>query len=384
MVKDEEQIAAEIGEEGLDITDMLQLDQSIHSDASANSVSSVHSAQSVNQKAKTKARLHDNPWDTMINMNSMTLSVIDKATPRAPKNTANKRLEAQKAAEEEKAAISDARNELLKPEPMDRTALQTGSMTKNGMKFIEETSEREGDKLGEIIRENAEAAAVGSLDPAHLPEKSEEESRASLSQVLKSEQQNKEEVDEIINTRVVNVEDLAGKSDADMKKDLEKMKAEEKVSAADKQKELNKRTLESLAESSATTEEDHDTQKLTSLQKEINNEEQEQEAQDKVKAEKPVEVPKKPEPKPVVVPQPKKEAPPEPKPAEKLSLTSGADSVIDQVVENQYEPAPKEEKKEQPTQALASTEAAPSPAPQSAQDMPSQGDIAAVLEKVME
>ena len=79
-----------------------------------------------------------------------------------------------------------------------------------------------------------------------------------MSQVLKSEQQNKEEVDEIINTRVVNIEDLAGKSDAEMKKDLEKMKTEEKVSAADKQKELNKKTLESLAESSSTVEEDHD------------------------------------------------------------------------------------------------------------------------------
>jgi hypothetical protein len=142
---------------------------------------------------------------------------------------------------------------------MDKTALQTGGMTKNGMKFIEEAgSEREGDKLGEIIRENAEAAAVGSLDAAHQPEKTEEESRASLSQVLQSEQQHKEEVDEIINTRVVNIEDLAGKSDAEMKKDLEKMKTEEKVSAADKQKELNKKTLESLAESSSTVEEDHD------------------------------------------------------------------------------------------------------------------------------
>ena len=118
--------------------------------------------------------------------------------------------------------------------------MQTGSITKSSGKFIEETgSEREGDKLGEIIRENAEAAAVGSLDPAHSPEKSAEESRASLSQVLKSEQSNKDEVDEIMNTRVVNIEDLAGKSDADMKKDLEKLKKEEKVSAADKQKELN-------------------------------------------------------------------------------------------------------------------------------------------------
>jgi hypothetical protein len=73
---------------------------------------------------KSKAKLHDNPWDTMIQMNSMTTSVIDKATPKAPKkDNSGKRLEAQKAAEEEKAAITDARNELLKPEPMDKTAL---------------------------------------------------------------------------------------------------------------------------------------------------------------------------------------------------------------------------------------------------------------------
>lgn len=262
VVETEEQIAAELGDDGLDITDMLQLDQSIHSDAS--SAQAACASQSVNQKANTKAK--DNPWDTMLSMSSMTSSVIDRATPKAPKNTANKRLEAQKAAEEEKAAITDARNELLRPEPMDKTALQTGGMTKNGMKFIEEAgSEREGDKLGEIIRENAEAAAVGSLDAAHQPEKSAEESRASLSQVLQSEQQHKEEVDEIINTRVVNIEDLAGKSDADVKKEMEKMKIEEKVSAADKQKELNKKTLESLAESSSAVEEDHDSQKLANL-----------------------------------------------------------------------------------------------------------------------
>lgn len=82
----------------------------------------------------------------------------------------------------------DARNELLKPEPIDKTALQTGSTTstKGNSKFIEETgSEREGDKLGEIIRENADAAAQGSLD--HGQHGSGQESRASLSQVLKSE-----------------------------------------------------------------------------------------------------------------------------------------------------------------------------------------------------
>lgn len=84
------------------------------------------------------------------------------------------------------------------------------------MKFIEEQGEREGDKLGEIIRENADAAAVGSLDHSSSHGGGGDGGRASLSQVLKSESQNKEEVDEIINTRVVNIADLTGKSDAEM------------------------------------------------------------------------------------------------------------------------------------------------------------------------
>lgn len=99
-VKNEDQIAAEIGDEGLDITDMLQIDQSIHSIAASNTVSTSKSVQSVGQKAEHKAtqksgtKSKDNPWDTMNSMNSMMTSVIDKATPKAPKNTANKRLEA--------------------------------------------------------------------------------------------------------------------------------------------------------------------------------------------------------------------------------------------------------------------------------------------------
>lgn len=72
-------------------------------------------------------------------------------------------------------------------------------------------------------------------------------------------------MDEILNTRVVNVADLAGKSDAELKKDLDKMKSEEKLSAADQQKELNRKTLESLAEASANVEEDRETEKLNSL-----------------------------------------------------------------------------------------------------------------------
>lgn len=200
IIPDEAQIATEIGDEGLDTADMVQLSQSINSDARSNADSAAISSSSTNQK--TKSKLHD-----------------------SSNSTANK-------ADEDARKMND---ELSKAEPMDRTALQTGSMTKSKTKYIEEIgNEREGEKLGEIIRENAEAAAVGSLDAGHQAEKTEEESRASLSQVLKAEQQNKDEVDEIINTRVVDIEDLAGKSDAEMKSDLEKLKKEEKAADANK------------------------------------------------------------------------------------------------------------------------------------------------------
>ena len=214
---------------------MVQLSQSINSDAKSNAHSSTIS--STNQK--TNSKLHDGAWDTTTSTSSATPTVADKAASKAPKNAGNKHLEAQQPAEEEKAATDDARkwtnDELSKAEPVDRTALQTGSMTKSKTKYIEEIgNEREGEKLGEIIRENAEAAAVGSLDAGRQPEKTEEESRASLSQALKAEQQNKDEVDEIINTRVVDIEDLAGKSDAEMRSDLEKLKKEERAADANK------------------------------------------------------------------------------------------------------------------------------------------------------
>lgn len=99
-----------------------------------------------------------------------------------------------------------------------------------------------------------------------------------------------------MNTRVVNVADLAGKSDAELKKDLDKMKSEEKVSAADKQKELNRKTLESLAEASSTMEEDRESEKLANLEKEISSDDKEQEAEksaEKQKSEKSAEAPKK-------------------------------------------------------------------------------------------
>jgi len=216
---------------------MVQLSQSINSDAKSNAHSSTISSSSTNQK--TNSKLHDGAWDATTSTSSTTPTVADKAASKAPNNAGNKRLEAQQSAEEEKAAANDARkwmnDELSKAEPVDRTALQTGSMTKSKTKYIEEIgNEREGEKLGEIIRENAEAAAVGSLDASHQPERTEEESRASLSQALKAEQQNKDEVDEIINTRVVDIEDLAGKSDAEMRSDLEKLKKEEKAADANK------------------------------------------------------------------------------------------------------------------------------------------------------
>lgn len=50
-----------------------------------------------------------------------------------------------------------------------------------------------------------------------------------------------------------------------MRRELDKMKTGEKASAADKQKELNRKTLESLAESSSTVDEDRDSQKLATL-----------------------------------------------------------------------------------------------------------------------
>ena len=53
--------------------------------------------------------------------------------------------------------------------------------------------------------------------------------------MLKSESQNKEEVDEIINTRVVNIADLTGKSDAEVEKDLDKMKkGDKRLTAAER------------------------------------------------------------------------------------------------------------------------------------------------------
>jgi len=138
-----------------------------------------------------------------------------------------------------------------------------------------------------------------------------------------------------------------------------------------------------LAESSA-LEEDHDAQKLASLKKEIDSEDQDPESAEKgEKAEKDdkadkddagdkvgkrekakaskknKETPKKKELKPVILP--KKEAPSEPKPEKKISLSTDAESVIDQVVESSYDTGPKPEKKEQPTQSLAAVEPAPEP-----------------------
>lgn len=59
----------------------------------------------------------------MMTMSSMTSDAIDKATPRVVKDTSKQREADEKAAEEEKSAINDARNELLKPEPIDTTSL---------------------------------------------------------------------------------------------------------------------------------------------------------------------------------------------------------------------------------------------------------------------
>jgi len=57
----------------------------------------------------------------MINMNSMTDTLIKKTEPSKPKEDQEKQalLEAQKRAEDEKKAIQEARNELLTPEKVD-------------------------------------------------------------------------------------------------------------------------------------------------------------------------------------------------------------------------------------------------------------------------
>ena len=122
--KSEQQIAAELPEDGLDITDMLQLESSLDTDAASNTNQKEKIAQKTVQKEKAKSKSKgDNPWDTLISMDSMTTSVIDKTTPRVIKNTAKQRQDEQKEAEEEQSAINDARNELLKPEPIDKTEL---------------------------------------------------------------------------------------------------------------------------------------------------------------------------------------------------------------------------------------------------------------------
>lgn len=60
--------------------------------------------------------------------------------------------------------------------------------------------------------------------------------------------------------------------------------------------------------------------------------------------------------------KPQKEPVADVKPAKKVSLSSDAESVIDQVVESSYDtPKEKEEKKELPVQTLATVEAAPEP-----------------------
>ena len=268
--------------------------------------------------------------------------------------------------------------ELLKPEPIDNTSLQMGQQTRGKISFIEEVgSETEAEKLGEIMKENADEAAKGSLD--HRKHSDGPESRASLSQALNSENQNKEEVDDIINTRVVNIADLTGKSDTDVQKDLDKMKkSEKKQTDADRQKELNRQTLESLAEGNPAADEDKDTQKLANLKKEIDSEDQDQDkekedgdgSEKSEKKEKPKSATKKEAPKKQPVkpaPQPKKEQPaPETKPKKKkISLSTDAESVIDQVVESSYKTnAPKDEEKEQPAQSLATVDQPPAPAPE--------------------
>jgi hypothetical protein len=103
---------------------MIQLHSSLDSVVGINTIQTAKSNEKAVQKEKSKGKArNDNPWDTMLSMSSMTSNAIEKATPRVVKDNSKKREADKEAAEEEQAAISDARNELLKPEPIDNTSL---------------------------------------------------------------------------------------------------------------------------------------------------------------------------------------------------------------------------------------------------------------------
>ena len=103
---------------------------------------------------------------------------------------------------------------------------------KTKSKHIEEIgTEKEGEVMGEQVSENAMANALGSLDSGrkeYTEQEQKEEHRASISEAIKSENKvpAEESNDEIMTTKVMSIEDLAGKSDSKEKDEIDKLKKE--------------------------------------------------------------------------------------------------------------------------------------------------------------
>ncbi len=149
--------------------------------------------------------LADNPWESAINMNSMTDSLIKKGDPKPKKDDQEKKAqaEAQKAAEAEKKAIQDARAELLTPEKVDSTALQTDASIKQ-----RDNSDLESEKMAEIMEDNKEFAQTSESSTSTKKSSSE---RASISGQLRV---SSNEVEDIINAPIDKVENVLEKEDA--------------------------------------------------------------------------------------------------------------------------------------------------------------------------
>tara|TARA_B100000780_G_C20845733_1_gene336075 strand:+ start:413 stop:628 length:216 start_codon:yes stop_codon:yes gene_type:complete len=71
---------------------MLQLESSLDTDASSHTIQSTKIGVAAVSKEKTKSKAKgDNPWDSLISMDSMTTSVVEKNTPRVVKNNSKQR-----------------------------------------------------------------------------------------------------------------------------------------------------------------------------------------------------------------------------------------------------------------------------------------------------
>jgi hypothetical protein len=124
-------------------------------------------------------------------------------------------------AEQEQKAIKEARDELLAPEKVDVTALQTSSLQESHQKIVNDI---ETQKLGEVIEDNKE----------YTEEAKKDKNRASLSQSSNSNL----DVDSILDAPI-KVDDILDKSEEEL--------AKTQSSKQTTQSDLNKSTMMSLA-----------------------------------------------------------------------------------------------------------------------------------------